>query len=501
MYERFTGRARQAVVAAQEEARLLGAGRTGTEHLLLGLLHERGGVAAKALEYFGVGVEAARAQVHEIAEPERQPFAGHIPFSPQAKKALDLSLREARELAHDDIEPEHILLGLIGEGEGAGVRILAKLGADPGRVRAQMIQLLGGHPVVEAVRPDALVLGQFGRDLTRAASEGRLDPVIGREEEIKRVMRVLMLRTRNSAMLIGEHGVGKTAVARGVAHKIAGSQVPSPLRGVRIHALELGTLRNGSRPVDLRRQQEVIQAEIGRHEDIVVFVEDVQTLTGASATEDAMDAASILKPMLLRGEVRVIATVTPAEHRHYLRGDAALERRFQAIQVAEPTIADTLEILKALRCRYQAHHQVEFTDAALEAVARLAGRHLPDRPMPGKAIDLLDLTGAQVHMRATTDPGLRDLDQRIAAARREKEFYIDSQDFVRAAALLDTMKKLTRERKDMETAGLAAAARVDESDVADALAIISGGSGEQPGRRRDASAPATHHDAEIWAMS
>ncbi|HEX4189362.1 MAG TPA: Clp protease N-terminal domain-containing protein, partial [Marmoricola sp.] len=384
MFERFTDRARRVVVLAQEEARMLSHNYIGTEHILLGLIHEGDGIAAKALESLGISLEGVRAQVEEIIGQGQQAPSGHIPFTPRAKKVLELSLREALQLGHNYIGTEHILLGLIREGEGVAAQVLQKLGADLNRVRQQVIQLLSGYQGKEAqaagTAPEtapssSLVLDQFGRNYTQAAKEGKLDPVIGREKEIERVMQVLSRRTKNNPVLIGEPGVGKTACVEGLAQAIVRGDVPETLKDKQIYSLDLGALVAGSRyRGDFEERLKKVLKEIKTRGDIILFIDELHTLVGAGAAEGAIDAASILKPMLARGELQTIGATTLDEYRKHLEKDAALERRFQPIQVAEPTIAHTIEILKGLRDRYEAHHRVTITDEALVAAATLADR-------------------------------------------------------------------------------------------------------------------------------
>ena len=436
MFERFTDRARRVVVLAQEEARMLNHNYIGTEHILLGLIHEGEGVAAKALESLGISLEGVRSQVEEIIGQGQQAPSGHIPFTPRAKKVLELSLREALQLGHNYIGTEHILLGLIREGEGVAAQVLVKLGADLNRVRQQVIQLLsgytqgkGGEPAAAGTGPSegtpstSLVLDQFGRNLTQAARESKLDPVIGRDKEIERVMQVLSRRTKNNPVLIGEPGVGKTAVVEGLAQAIVKGEVPETLKDKQLYTLDLGALVAGSRyRGDFEERLKKVLKEIRSRGDIILFIDEIHTLVGAGAAEGAIDAASILKPMLARGELQTIGATTLDEYRKHLEKDAALERRFQPIQVPEPSLAHTIEILKGLRDRYEAHHRISITDAALVAAATLADRYISDRFLPDKAIDLIDEAGARMRIRRmTAPPDLREFDERIAGARREKE--------------------------------------------------------------------------------
>ena len=488
MFERFTDRARRVVVLAQEEARMLNHNYIGTEHILLGLIHEGEGVAAKALQSLDISLEAVRAQVEEIIGQGQQAPNGHIPFTPRAKKVLELSLREALQLGHNYIGTEHILLGLLREGEGVAAQVLVKLGADLNRVRQEVIQLLSGYQgkepqqsgPAEGTPSTSLVLDQFGRNLTVAAREGELDPVIGRVKEIERVMQVLSRRTKNNPVLIGEPGVGKTAVVEGLAQKVVSGDVPETLKDKQIYSLDLGALVAGSRyRGDFEERLKKVLKEIRTRGDIIIFIDEIHTLVGAGAAEGAIDAASILKPMLARGELQTIGATTLDEYRKYIEKDAALERRFQPIQVAEPNLAHAIEILKGLRDRYENHHKVTITDPAIVAAATLADRYISDRFLPDKAIDLIDEAGARLRIRRmTAPPELRDLDEQIAKVRLNKESAIDAQDFERAASLRDDEKNLiatraTRE-KEWKDGDLDVVAVVDEEIIAEVLAATTG---------------------------
>ncbi|WP_380170985.1 ATP-dependent Clp protease ATP-binding subunit [Kineococcus sp. DHX-1] len=489
MFERFTDRARRVVVLAQEEARMLNHNYIGTEHILLGLIHEGEGVAAKALESLGISLDAVREQVQEIIGQGQQAPSGHIPFTPRAKKVLELSLREALQLGHNYIGTEHILLGLIREGEGVAAQVLVKLGADLNRVRQQVIQLLSGYqgkePATaggpqEGTPSGSLVLDQFGRNLTQAAREGKLDPVIGRDPQIERVMQVLSRRTKNNPILIGEPGVGKTAVVEGLAQSVVRGEVPETLKDKQIYTLDLGALVAGSRyRGDFEERLRKVLKEIRTRGDIILFIDEIHTLVGAGAAEGAIDAASILKPMLARGELQTVGATTLDEFRKHIEKDPALERRFQPIQVPEPTLPHAIEILKGLRDRYEAHHRVSITDAALVAAATLADRYVNDRYLPDKAIDLIDEAGARLRIRRmTAPPDLREFDERIADVRREKESAIDAQDFEKAASLRDKEKKLLAQKgereKQWKSGDMDVVAEVDEELIAEVLATATG---------------------------
>ncbi len=493
MFERFTDRARRVVVLAQEEARMLSHNYIGTEHILLGLIHEGEGVAAKALESLDISLEAVRAQVEEIIGQGQQAPSGHIPFTPRAKKVLELSLREALQLGHSYIGTEHILLGLIREGEGVAAQVLQKLGADLNRVRQQVIQLLSGFQGKESTATGAtpgasggdtpsssLVLDQFGRNLTQDARESKLDPVIGREQEIERVMQILSRRTKNNPVLIGEPGVGKTTIVEGLAQDIVKGNVPETLKDKQIYTLDLGALVAGSRyRGDFEERLKKVLKEIRTRGDIVLFIDEIHTLVGAGAAEGAIDAASILKPMLARGELQTIGATTLDEYRKYLEKDAALERRFQPIQVAEPSIAHTIEMLKGLRDRYEAHHRVTITDEALVSAATLADRYISDRFLPDKAIDLIDEAGSRLRIRRMTAPAdLREYDDKIADVRQRKEGAIDGQDFEAAARLRDEEKQLIARKAEREkqwrSGDMDEVAEVDEELIAEVLAVATG---------------------------
>ena len=486
MFERFTDRARRVVVLAQEEARMLNHNYIGTEHILLGLIHEGEGVAAKALESLGIALEGVRQQVEEIIGQGQQAPSGHIPFTPRAKKVLELSLREALQLGHNYIGTEHILLGLIREGEGVAAQVLVKLGADLNRVRQQVLQLLSGYQGKEpqesgtggrgeGTPSSSLVLDQFGRNLTQQAREGKLDPVVGREKEIERIMQVLSRRTKNNPVLIGEAGVGKTAAVEGLGQNIVKGEVPETLKDKQLYTLDLGSLVAGSRyRGDFEERLKKVLKEIRTRGDIILFIDEIHTLVGAGAAEGAIDAASILKPMLARGELQTIGATTLDEYRKYVEKDPALERRFQPIQVAEPTVTHTIEILKGLRDRYEAHHRVTITDGALVSAATLADRYINDRYLPDKAIDLIDEAGARMRIRRmTAPPDLREFDEKIANVRRDKESAIDAQDFERAAHLRDSEKTLLGEKAEREkqwkSGDLDVVAEVDDEQIAEVL--------------------------------
>ncbi|MGX6451384.1 ATP-dependent Clp protease ATP-binding subunit [Brevibacterium paucivorans] len=489
MFERFTDRARRVIVLAQEEAKLLKHNYIGTEHILLGLIHEGEGIAAKALEGMDISLEGVREQVVDIIGEGQQAPTGHIPFTPRAKKVLELSLREALQLGHTYIGTEHILLGLIREGEGVAAQVLVKLGADLGRVRQEVIKLISGYqgkePASTGAREEgtpsgSLVLDQFGRNLTAAAREGKLDPVIGREEQMERVMQVLSRRTKNNPVLIGEPGVGKTAVVEGLAQAIVAGNVPETLKDKQLYTLDLGSLVAGSRyRGDFEERLKKVLKEIRTRGDIVLFIDEIHTLVGAGAAEGAIDAASILKPMLARGELQTIGATTLDEYRKNIEKDAALERRFQPIQVPEPTLDIAVQILRGLRDQYENHHKVTITDGALEAAVNLSDRYINDRYLPDKAIDLIDEAGAKLRITRMSEPQeIKDLNEKIAEARKRKEVAIDKQNFELAADERNTEMELTKERDKAEKAWRSGAqgggAIVDEELIAEVLAKATG---------------------------
>ena len=489
MFEKFTDKARRVVVLAQEEAKLLNHNYIGTEHILLGLIHEGEGVAAKALESLGINLDAVRDQVQEIIGQGQQAPSGHIPFTPRAKKVLELSLREALQLGHSYIGTEHLLLGLIREGEGVAAQVLTRLGADTNRVRQQVIQLLSGFQGKETVQvggeqvapqKGSQILDQYGKNLTQSAAEGKLDPVIGREREIERVMQILSRRSKNNPVLIGEPGVGKTAIVEGLAQAIVSGNVPETLKDKQLYTLDLGSLIAGSRyRGDFEERLKKVTKEIRTRGDIITFIDEIHTLVGAGAAEGAIDAASILKPMLARGELQTIGATTLDEYRKHFEKDAALARRFQSVQVNEPSLPHTINILKGLRDRYEAHHKVSITDGAIVAAASLSDRYVTDRFLPDKAIDLLDEAGARLRLSIlSSPPELREIEERIVAVRVEKEKAIEGQDFELAASKRDEEKKLTAERAQLEKqfrkGNVAAQGVVDEGLIAEVLAQATG---------------------------
>ncbi|MGH2972361.1 MAG: Clp protease N-terminal domain-containing protein, partial [Gaiellaceae bacterium] len=462
MFERFTERARQVVVLAQDEARALKHNYIGTEHILLGLLREEEGLAARVLESLDITVEEVRAQVARIVGQGDEVTTGQIPFTPRAKKVLELALREALSLGHNYIGTEHILLGLVRENEGVAARILLDFDADAEKIRNEIIRMLSGPgrrqgpggaagPAGEKSKSSKL-LDQCGRNLTKQSAEGKLDPVVGRQTEIERLMQILSRRTKNNPVLIGEPGVGKTAVVEGLAARIATNQVPELLKNKQIYTLDLAALVAGSKyRGEFEERLKKVMKEIMQRGDIILFIDELHNLVGAGAAEGAIDAASILKPALARGELQTIGATTLDEYRKYLERDAALERRFQQVRVEEPSVDDTVQILRGLRDRYEAHHRVKITDEALRASAELADRYIQDRHLPDKAIDLVDEAASRIRIRSmSAPPRYRELEEEIDRLRKEKEASIEAQEFEKAASLRDKERKLTQKKRELE---------------------------------------------------
>jgi ATP-dependent Clp protease ATP-binding subunit ClpC len=461
VFERFTERARQVVVLAQDEARALKHNYIGTEHILLGLLREEEGLAARVLESLDITVEEVRAQVARIVGQGDEVTTGQIPFTPRAKKVLELALREALSLGHNYIGTEHILLGLVRENEGVAARILLDFDADAEKIRNEIIRMLsgpgrrqqgGGGGVPGEKSKSSKLLDQFGRNLTKLAAEAKLDPVVGRQTEIERVMQILSRRTKNNPVLIGEPGVGKTAIVEGLAARISSNNVPELLNGKQIYTLDLAALVAGSKyRGEFEERLKKVMKEITQRGDIILFIDELHNLVGAGAAEGAIDAASILKPALARGELQTIGATTLDEYRKYLERDAALERRFQQVRVDEPSVDDTVQILRGLRDRYEAHHRCKITDEALYAAASLADRYIQDRHLPDKAIDLIDEAASRMRIKTmTAPPRYRELEDEIEKVRKDKEAAIEAQEFEKAASLRDKERKLTQKKRELE---------------------------------------------------
>jgi ATP-dependent Clp protease ATP-binding subunit ClpC len=494
MFERFTERARQVVVLAQEEARTLKHNYIGTEHILLGLLREEEGLAARVLESLDITVERVRAQVVRIVGSGEEVTSGQIPFTPRAKKVLELALREALSLGHNYIGTEHILLGLVRENEGVAARILLDFDADSEKIRNEVIRMLsgpGGRRQGAGAgsgsgsgpgegKKSSKLLDQFGRNLTKLAADGKLDPVVGRETEIERIMQILSRRTKNNPVLIGEPGVGKTAVVEGLAQRITNSDVPELLKNKQIYTLDLAALVAGSKyRGEFEERLKKVMKEITQRGDIILFIDELHNLVGAGAAEGAIDAASILKPALARGELQTIGATTLDEYRKYLERDSALERRFQQIRVEEPTIDQSVEILKGLRDRYEQHHKVQITDEALQAAADLASRYISDRFLPDKAIDLIDEAASRMRIKSmTSPPANREFEEEIESTRREKEAAIEAQEFEKAAALRDQERKLAGKKRELEeeweSGELVERPAIGEEEIADIVSMWTG---------------------------
>src|SRR5438046_3440735 len=464
MFERFTERARQVVVLAQEEARTLKHNYIGTEHILLGLLREEEGLAARVLESLDITVERVRAQVVRIVGSGEEVTSGQIPFTPRAKKVLELALREALSLGHNYIGTEHILLGLVRENEGVAARILLDFDADSEKIRNEVIRMLsgpGGRRQGQGAgagagagegKKSSKLLDQFGRNLTKLAAESKLDPVVGRENEIERIMQILSRRTKNNPVLIGEPGVGKTAVVEGLAQRITNGEVPELLKNKQIYTLDLAALVAGSKyRGEFEERLKKVMKEITQRGDIILFIDELHNLVGAGAAEGALDAASSLKPALARGELQTIGATTLDEYRKYLERDAALERRFQQIKVEEPTVDDTVQILRGLRDRYEAHHRCKITDEALRAAAELSDRYIQDRHLPDNAIDLIDEAASRMRIKTmSAPPRYRELEEEIEKVRKDKEDAIENQEVEKAASLRDKERKLTQKKRELE---------------------------------------------------
>ncbi len=498
MFERFTERARQVVVLAQDEARALKHNYIGTEHILLGLLREEEGLAARVLDSLDITVDEVRNQVSRIVGQGDEMTTGQIPFTPRAKKVLELALREALSLGHNYIGTEHILLGLVRENEGVAARILIDFDADAEKIRTEIIRMLsgpgrrsgsgaasGGQPAATGApagdpKKSSKLLDQFGRNLTKLAAEGKLDPVVGRQNEIERVMQILSRRTKNNPVLIGEPGVGKTAVVEGLAQRISSNQVPELLKNKQIYTLDLAALVAGSKyRGEFEERLKKVMKEISQRGDIILFIDELHNLVGAGAAEGAIDAASILKPALARGELQTVGATTLDEYRKYLERDSALERRFQQIRVEEPSIDDSVQILRGLRDRYEAHHRVKITDEALQAAAELSSRYIQDRQLPDKAIDLIDEAGSRMRIKTMgTPPRYKELEDEIEQTRRDKETAIEQQDFEKAAGLRDAERKLTQKKRELEDSWKDSedveAAEIGEDEIADIVSMWTG---------------------------
>ncbi|MFY9630846.1 MAG: ATP-dependent Clp protease ATP-binding subunit [Candidatus Cybelea sp.] len=455
MWEPFTERARRSIVLAQEEAQRLGNNYIGTEHILLGIISEGESLAAKVLESLGVNLAKVRQEVEAIVGRGGQTVQQEMVFTPRAKRVIELAFEEARQLNHNYIGTEHLLLGLIREGEGVAARVLTNLGVDPAKVRVQTTSLLGaeGQPQAPKGKSKTPTLDAYGRDLTQLARDNKLDPVIGRNNEIERVIQILSRRTKNNPALIGEPGVGKTAIAEGLAQRVIKGDIPEPLRDRRVITLDLaglvaGTKYRGEFEERMKRVMDEIRAAAG---EIILFIDELHTLVGAGAAEGAIDASNIIKPALARGELQCIGATTLNEFRKHIEKDSALERRFQPVMVGEPTVDETIEILKGLRDRYEAHHKVQITDEALASAARLSDRYITDRFLPDKAVDLIDEASSRVRLQATLPPpAIREADAALRNLIAEKEAVVKNQEFDKAATIRDREEKLRLEKSQLE---------------------------------------------------
>ncbi|CAM3240963.1 ATP-dependent Clp protease ATP-binding subunit [Filibacter tadaridae] len=485
MFNRFTQRAQKVLQLAQEEAIRMKHESIGTEHILLGLIREGGGIAAKALEAIDISLETIEQGVEKLVGSGTKEVGPIVHYTPRAKKVIELSVDESRKLGHSYIGTEHILLALIREGEGVAARVLNNAGVSLNKARQQVLQLLGSNDSSansQGAQNSAATptLDSLARDLTEVAREGSLDPVIGRGKEITRVIEVLARRTKNNPVLIGEPGVGKTAIAEGLALQVVNNEVPEILRDKRVMTLDMGTVVAGTKyRGEFEDRMKKVMEEIRQAGNIILFIDELHTLIGAGGAEGAIDASNILKPSLARGELQCIGATTLDEYRKYIEKDAALERRFQPIQVDEPTVEETVQILYGLRDRYEAHHRVKITDESIEAAAKMSDRYISDRFLPDKAIDLIDEAGSKVRLRSyTTPPNLKDLESKLEAIRHEKNAAVQSQEFEKAASFRDKEQKMKEELETTKTEWKEKQGKKESSvtvdDIAEVVAMWTG---------------------------
>src|SRR5438034_2944869 len=486
MHDKFTERVRKVIYLAREEAARLQHDYIGTEHLLLGVIREGEGIAATVLNNLGLDLDRIRQEVENMVSAAGGTMTiGEIPFTPRAKRVLELAVEEARSLGHNYVGTEHLLLGLIREGEGVAAKVLLELGVDRKRVREETLKLLGGAPSTSASsereeRPETPALNQFGRDLTQLARESKLDPVIGRDKEIERVIQVLSRRKKNNPVLIGEPGVGKTAIAEGLAQRIVSAQVPESLKNKRIVTLDLAAVVAGTKyRGQFEERLKTVMNEIRESKDTVIFIDELHTIVGAGGAEGAIDASNMLKPALARGELQCIGATTLDEYRKYIEKDGALERRFQPIMVDQPSVEDTIQILMGLRDKYEAHHGVKITDEAVVQAVKLADRYMNDRFFPDKAIDVIDEAGSRTRLSTATLPSeIHDLEKKLEEVVKEKEAAIGGQEYEKAARLRDREKELRARRNDLKKSWSESkrdqSVQVDEEQIAAVLSIMTG---------------------------
>ncbi|MDR1713979.1 MAG: ATP-dependent Clp protease ATP-binding subunit, partial [Coriobacteriales bacterium] len=487
-FERFTDKARNVLALAQEEARKLQQSNVGTEHLLLGLLRERDGIAAQALGNLNITYDQVLGQVQGLIEADPDAPSGHLSFTPRVKRVLEFALRETMQLGQNYISTEHLLLGIVREGNGLAIQALSQMGIDASMVKGAVIDIL--HSSAAYAGPQDFmdddysggnsILDEFGTNLTKQAQEGKLDPVVGREREIERVMQILSRRTKNNPLLLGDPGVGKTAIAEGLAQLIAAQQVPDNLRHQQLITLDVAALVAGSKyRGEFEERMKRVVKEVKERKDVILFIDELHTIIGAGSAEGSIDAAAILKPPLSRGEIQVIGATTSDEYRRHIEKDTALERRFQPVTITEPTGEQAVQILNGLRDRYEAHHRVHFTDEALKAAVSLSDRYVQDRFLPDKAIDVIDEAGARMRIRNMTIPtDVLELDEKLRKNHADKEEAVATQNFETAAKLRDEEKVLLEEREKLEekwrNENTKEVVDVTEKEIADIISMSTG---------------------------